>query len=91
MGFAGMFAMNIASIQQFVGMIIILLVMNMVMAMFLFPALALVWVKRRKHPPPPEGVYVAWMKRIQKNLKFGPPAKPAAAGPESVAPADAPR
>ena len=91
MGFAGMFAMNIASIQQFVGMIIILLVMNMVMAMFLFPALALVWVKRRKHPPPEEGVYVAWMKRIQKNLKFGPPAKPAAASAESLTPGDGPR
>jgi hypothetical protein len=34
-----------------------------------------VWVKRRKHPPPPEGVYVAWMKRIQRNLRFGPQQK----------------
>lgn len=68
MGFAGMFAMNIVSIQQFVFMIIILLVLNMVMAMFLFPSLAIIWVNKRKHPPPPEGIYVVWMKKVRKNL-----------------------
>ncbi len=66
--FAGMFAMNIVSIQQFVFMLIALLVLNMLMAMFLFPALGTIWVRRRRKAPPPEGVYVRWMKQIRAGL-----------------------
>ena len=75
-GFAGMFAMNIVSIQQFVLMIIILLVLNMIMAMFLFPALGLIWVSKRKRAPPPEGVYVKWMKKVRANLMAPAPRRP---------------
>jgi predicted exporter len=53
-GFGGMFAMNILAIQQFVLMIVVLLTLNMVMAMFLFPAVASLWIKRRKNTPPPD-------------------------------------
>jgi predicted RND superfamily exporter protein len=68
-GFAGMLVMNISSIQQFVLMIIILLVLNMVMAMFLFPALATIWIHRRKKVPPPEGLYVKIGHMIRAAMK----------------------
>ncbi len=69
-GFCGMLAMNIASIQQFVYMIVILLVLNMIMAMFLFPALGTIWVKRRRKAPPAEGLYVQWMKAVRRNMQL---------------------
>jgi hypothetical protein len=72
-GFAGMLVMNIASIQQFVLMIILLLVLNMIMAIFLFPALGTIWINRRKKVPPPEGLYVKIMQAIKASMK---PPKP---------------
>jgi predicted RND superfamily exporter protein len=64
-GFAGMLAMNIVSIQQFVYMIIILLVLNMIAAMFLFPALGSIWVRRRKRAPPSVGLYVRMLRSLR--------------------------
>ena len=67
-GFAGMFAMNIGSIQQFVLMIITLLVLNMIMAMFLYPALASIWIRRRKAVPPPEGLYTRAINYVKREF-----------------------
>jgi predicted RND superfamily exporter protein len=64
-GFAGMFAMNIVAIQQFVLMIIALLLLNMVMAMFLFPAVASLWIRRRKNTPPPDTLITKLMRQAR--------------------------
>lgn len=64
-GFAGMFAMNILAIQQFVLMIIALLSLNMLMAMFLFPAVASLWIKRRKNAPPPDTLIAKVLKQMR--------------------------
>jgi len=68
-GFAGMLVMNIQAIQQFVLMLITLLVLNMIMAMFLFPALGSIWIRRRRKVPPPEGIYVKLMKSIKEGAR----------------------
>ncbi|HEX9708763.1 MAG TPA: MMPL family transporter [Candidatus Thermoplasmatota archaeon] len=77
-GFAGMFAMNIVAIQQFVLMIIALLTLNMLMAMFLFPAVASIWIKRRKNTPPPDTLIMKVLK--QARGPAGRPAVPVQAG-----------
>lgn len=64
-GFGGMFAMNILAIQQFVLMIVTLLILNMLMAMFLFPAVASIWIKRRKNAPPPDTLITKVVKMVR--------------------------
>ncbi len=64
-GFGGMFAMNILAIQQFVLMIVALLALNMIMAMFLFPAVASLWIKRRKNTPPPDTLITKVLRQVR--------------------------
>jgi hypothetical protein len=71
-GFAGMFAMNILAIQQFVLMIIALLLLNMVMAIFLFPAVASIWIKRRKSAPPPETLFTKLLRQARRSRGGAP-------------------